>query len=805
MLRNYFKIALRNLLKTKGYSMINIGGLAVGMSIALLIGLWIYDELSFNKQHKNYEHIAQVMSSGTFNGKGYAEPWLARPLEGELRNKYGSGFKQIVMSRLSEEHILSVGEKKLSQTGRFMQPGAPEMLSLEMLKGTWSGLTDLSSIMLSASAAKALFGNADPLHQTVRIDNKTDVKVTGVYQDLPRNSDFSNVQFLSTWDLMLSQNQWMQDVADNWGNTSFFMYVQIHPNTSFEAESERIKNSMWDVADPEVKKFDPKIFLFPMRRWHLYSEWKDGVNIGGRIQYVWLFGIIGAFVLLLACINFMNLSTARSEKRAKEVGIRKAIGSLRKQLIFQFLSESFLVVFIAFLFALLLVSLTLPWFNQLADKQMQVLWLNPLFWSISLAFIVITSLIAGSYPAFYLSSFNPVKVLKGTFQAGHFASLPRKVLVVVQFTVSVVLMIGTIIVYRQIQHAKNRPVGYDRSGLVMVQVKSDDLSSKLEVLETELKREGIAAASARSSSPVTGVWSNDGSLEWRGKDPNKVESFGIVSVTYDFGKTVGWKFKEGRDFSRQMASDSLSSHSSKDAVYSIVVNEAAANYMGFKNPIGEIVKWSGYSYRIVGVIENMLMESPFDPVRHIVYRVNYEDAGSWVNIRISPQLSSAVALEKIEAVFRKLVPATPFDYAFADTEYGLKFAAEERIGKLSSVFATLAVLISCLGLLGLASFVAEQRTKEIGVRKVLGATVLNLWKLLSKDFLLLILVACVLAVPLAIYFLDRWLQNYEYRTELSWWIFAVAITGALLVTLLTVSFQAIKAALANPVRSLRSE
>jgi ABC-type antimicrobial peptide transport system permease subunit len=339
----------------------------------------------------------------------------------------------------------------------------------------------------------------------------------------------------------------------------------------------------------------------------------------------------------------------------------------------------------------------------------------------------------------------------------------------------------------------------------MVQVKSDDLINKLEVLENELKKGGIAAAVARSSSPVTSVWSNDGSLEWRGKDPNKVESFGIISVTYDFGKTVGWTFKEGRDFTRALSSDSVSSSSSKGAVYSIVVNEAAASYMGLVNPVGEIVKFGDYSYRIVGVIDNMLMESPFDPVRQIVYKLNYEEANSWVNIRIDPQLSAGAALKKMEAIFGKLVPATPFDYRFTDTEYGLKFAAEERIGKLAAVFATLSVLISCLGLFGLASFVAEQRTKEIGVRKVLGATVFNLWKLLSKDFVLLVIIACLIAVPLAWYFLNAWLQKYEYRTSISWWVFAAGIFSALVITLVTVSFQSIKAALSNPVKSLRTE
>jgi putative ABC transport system permease protein len=805
MIKNYFKIAWRNLIKSKGYSAINIGGLAVGMAVAMLIGLWIYDELSFNKYHQNYKRIAQVMTSYNFNGQRGTDIAMPRPLEFELRNKYGRSFKNIVMSRWDEEHILSTDDKKISQVGRFMQPGAPEMLSLQMLRGSWGGLKDPHSIMISSSTAKAIFSDKDPVDKMMRIDNQMDVKVTGVYKDLPDNSDFKYLKFISSWDLLMSYNKWMQDAADTWDNSSFLIYVQLQPNTTFDGVSAIIKNEMHDNVEQEDRKFNIKVFLNPMSNWHLYSEWKDGINTGGRIQYVWLFGIIGAFVLLLACINFMNLSTARSEKRAKEVGVRKTIGSLRSQLIKQFLCESFLVVLIAFVLAMVLVTVSLPWFNKVSDKQMSMIWSNQFFWLISLCFIVITSLVSGSYPAFYLSSFNPVKVLKGTFQAGRFATLPRKVLVVLQFTVSVVLIIGTIIVYRQVQHAKNRPVGYSRDGLVTVQIKSPDLIQKAELLSRELKNAGVATEVARSSSPTTAVWSNNGGLQWRDKDPNKEDGFGTIWITHDYGKTVGWQFKQGRDYSPSFASDSVSNGSDSTIIHNMIINEAAAKYMDLKNPVGEIIKWDGYPFKIIGVIKDMVMESPFDPVRQTIYLVNYDQTNSCIHVRINPKISAGEALAKMESIFKKLVPSVPFDYKFVDTEYATKFAGEERIGNLASVFAALAIFISCLGLFGLASFIAEKRTKEIGIRKILGATVYNLWRMLSRDFVVLVLIACLIAMPLAYYFLGQWLQKYEYRTEMSWWIFGIAIGGALLITLLTVSFQAIKAAIANPVKSLRTE
>jgi putative ABC transport system permease protein len=805
MFRNYFKMAWRNLLKTKGYSFINIGGLTMGMAVAILIGLWIYDELSFNKYHKNYKTIATVKQNVKVDGERGVYPSLPRPLEFELRNKYGSYFKHIVMSFWEGDHILSIGDKKITTTGRFMQAGAPEMLSLKMLGGTWAGLKDPSSIMISASTAKALFGKENPINKILRINNKMEVKITGVYEDIAYNSEFRNTKFLSTWDLWMANNDWMKNARDNWSNNSFLIHVQIQPNTTFEQISKKIERAKMDNVDADEKKFDYKLFLQPMSRWHLFSEWKNGVNTGGRIQFVRMFGIIGLFVLLLACINFMNLSTARSEKRAKEVGIRKAIGSMRHQLISQFLSESLLVVMLSFVFAIIVVAVSLSWFNELADKKMTLPWANLRIWGICLGFIIITSLLAGSYPALYLSSFNPVKVLKGTFRAGRFSALPRKVLVVLQFTVSIALICGTIIVYRQIQHAKDRPIGYDRNSLLMISMKSPDLVEKSDIIGETLKNKGIAVEVSKSDSPLTGVWANNGGFEWKDKDPDKVGDFATIWITHDYGKTIGWQIKEGRDFSRAFATDSVSSHSDSTLTYNVIVNEAAVKYMGLKNPLNEIIRWGDHPLKIIGVVKDMVMESPFDPVRQTIYLVNYEASTSWINIRINPNISAQEAIAKTETIFKEVVPAVPFDYKFVDTEYALKFAVEERIGKLASVFAVLAIFISCLGLFGLASYIAEKRTKEIGIRKVLGATLYNIWKMLSLDFIFLVIISCCIAVPIAYYLLSQWLDKYEYRTEISWWIFALAICSALIITLLTVSFQAIKAALTNPVKNLRTE
>ena len=791
MLRNYLKIAFRNFTKHKTYSAINIAGLATGMAVAMLIGLWVWNEFAYNQTYANYDRIAKVMQNQTFNDKIDTWSGQAMQLAPELRSSYGGHFKYVVTADYPGDHLLSLGSQKITKNGNFIEPDITEMLALKMLKGTRAGLRDPFSILLSESAAKALFGDADPLNKLINLDKKWAVKVTGVYADLPQNSSFQDLAFIAPWALKKKDlPEWL-----DWGNSWFQTFVQIADKADMGKVSAGIKDAKLNkVRHSGDARFKPELFLLPMPNWHLYSEFKNGVNVGGQIQYVWLFSIIGFFVLLLACINFMNLSTARSEKRAREVGVRKAIGSVRQQIMLQFFSESFLVVSIAFALALLLVLLVLPGFNSVADRQISIPWSSPLFWIFSLGFSVLTSLVAGSYPAVYLSSFQPVKVLKGTFRVGRFATLPRKVLVVVQFTVSITLIIGTLIVFQQIEFAKNRPVGYSRSSLLSIPIKTDALITHFATFRDELLNTGAVEEVAATDSPITNTYVTNSGLSWKGKVPNMADEFVTLRVTHEFGKMIGWQMKEGRDFSKKFSTDSTG----------FILNEAAVAYMGLKNPINEIIQWDNEKYKVIGVVKNLITQSPYEPVKQTIFFISYKRL-SLVTLKINPAKSASEALAKIEAVYKKYDPDNPLDYKFADEEYAKKFGEEERIGKLASFFSILAIFISCLGLFGLASFVMEQRTKEIGIRKVMGASMANLWQLLSRDFVVLVVISLLIAGPMAWYFMQLWIQKYTYRTELSWWIFAASGAGALLITLLTVSFQSVKAALMNPVKSLRSE
>jgi putative ABC transport system permease protein len=804
MIKNYFKIAWRNLTRNKGYSVINIGGLAVGIAVAMLIGLWVYDEVGYNHSFKNFQHIAQVSRIYTepLNRETNNSVYLPQPMAKVLRNNYGHLFKHVIKTQGERDFDLKIGNNTVTKKGEFIENGIIDMFSLKMLRGGKESLNDQQSIIISESTAKALFGSVNPINQQIKLNDYFDTKVTGVYEDPAQNSIFGDVQFFANYDNLIANNPDIRANEDNWGHTSHFIYIQTADHVSLDQANAAIHNLYLKDAPSNfaegAKKYNLALWLYPMEKWYLYSEFKDGYPVSGRITYVWLFAIVGIFVLLLACINFMNLSTARSEKRSKEVGVRKVMGSARSSLIFQFLSESFLVVFLAFIIGIFITFISIPSFNALTEKNIQLPVFNLYFWLFSAAFLFITALLAGIYPALYLSSFQPIKVLKGTLRLGRFASYPRKVLVVMQFTVSVILIIGTVVVYQQIKYAQNRPVGYNKESLVEIKMFDPNFRDNKLAIKEALITNGIVSEVGFSSSPVTTIWDNWGGFSWKGKDPRSESSFSVTWVNEDFGKTIHWKIMQGRDYSREYGTDTSA----------VIINESAAKYLGFKNPVGEYITFDadGTKRQIIGVVDDIVAESPFEPVRIGFYwlQKNLNHLGQ-MYVKINPKLSMGTALPKMEAIVKKTVPAAPFQYRFTDEEYARKFSAEQKISNLSSIFAILAIFISCLGIFGLASFVAEQRAREIGIRKVLGASVANLWQLLSKDFVVLVIISCFIAVPVANYFMQGWLSGYQYRTEISWWIFAAAGVGALLITILTVSFQAIKAALANPTNNLRSE
>ncbi len=799
MIKNYIKIAWRNLFKNKVYSFINIGGLAVGMAVAILIGLWIYDELAYNKYHQNYNNIAKVMRFETFLEERIVNDIHVTGLGTLLKSEYTNHFKNVAMVRAGiQERVLANGNKKFTQDGYFVQSELPQMLSLKMIFGSIEGLNDMNSILLSESLAKKLFGNTDPTDNMVMMDASSNLKVTGVYADLPKNSEFKEATYLAPLDLYI--NGWATTL-NSWDNNFINIYVQLHPGHDFSNVSDVIKDVTLKHLSEKRRASNPEVFLHPMSDWHLHSKFENGIKVlSDQLRFVWLFGIIGVFVLVLACINFMNLSTARSAMRSKEVGIRKTIGSNRSQLINQFLSESILVATLAFCIALFIVVLTLGWFNEVAGKEMMVLWANPWFWFACLGFTLFTALLAGSYPAFYLSSFKPVKVLKGVFKASKNANIPRQILVMVQFTVSIVLIIGSIIVFQQIQHIKNRPVGYTPNGLIALRKSSPEFDGKYQLLRSELKQTGVVEEMGGANYPVTSIKGWNHMTNWKGKSPEYDPSFNTIKVSHEYGKTVGWEVLSGRDFSREFSQDQSS----------VVINESALKLLGLENPVGEVIKfdpgWGNGTtdYTIVGVVKDMIKGSPFEATHPSIIFLD-ENASNFFYIRINPNVSVNEAIQKIGAVLSNIVPSAPFDFTFADEDYAAKFQDEERIGKLAGFLTILAVFISCLGLFGLASFVAEQRTKEIGIRKILGATVTNLWAMLSKDFVILVLTSCFIAIPVSWYFLNGWLKKYEFHTEISWTVFAAAGFGSLLLALTIVSFQSIKVALQNPVESLRSE
>lgn len=793
MLHNYFTIAWRNLLRTKTFSFINLSGLAIGMAVAIVIGLWLFAELNFNRSFVQYKRIYSIYHHLVFGNEIYTESGVSPRFAYELRNNFPE-FESVAMTSYPTDYTVSTKDTKFSKPGLFVEPQFIEMFSLQPAHGTSEALNDIHSIMLSKSFANIIF-NGNAVGKTLKFDNGDDLVVTAIFEDFPMNSEFGDIKMLMPMEYYFTTSEVARKQRDTWDDIPFQGFVLLSEKSSHTEAEAKIKKLLFQKGSVNMKGMKPEGMLFPMEKWHLYSEFKDGKNVGGKIRFVWMFGLLGAFVLILACINFMNLSTARSEKRSKEVGVRKVMGSLRKQLVGQFLSESFIMVVLSFFVAIGIVILCLPLFNEIANTKMEIPWSSPYFIMISTAFIIVTSLLAGSYPALLMSSFSPVKALKGSSTAGRHSTIPRKIMVVFQFTISIVLTIATIVVFQQIQHGKDRPVGFDREGILHVRVHTQALAkANYNSLRNDMLSTGVVEEMAKSDSPISGNMWTDGSLTWEGKDANTQALVAMNGCSHDFPAANGFQFVEGRDFSREFSSDSSA----------VIVNELAAKLFSSESVIGKKISLGGKQREIVGVIKDQVRWSPFSKQSPHIYLLNYVENG-YLTIRLNSQMGVRAALDKIAAVISKYDDAAPFEYKFLDDDYARMFQEEERTGKLATVFTVLALFISCLGIFGLASFTANQRTKEISIRKVLGATVFNVWKMLSQDFVRLVAVSILVASPLAYYFAYEWLQQYEYRIEISWWIFACTAVLAIVITLLTVSYQAVKAALINPINSLKSD
>lgn len=785
-MNNNIKLAFRNLKSNKGFTAINIIGLAIGMAASMLILLWVNHQFSINN---NFPKSDQIYAVGT------KEPtdndiavWFGtpKPLVPALKTDVPE-VKSASRLNGTRGFLFQVGDKKLvAGVGAFVDPSFLSIFDFPLYSGNPANvLTAPNQIVLSEKLAKDMFGSVDVVGQTVHIDSTEILSVSAVLKAGRADNGFQGYEYYLPWSLMEKLGQ----SDENWGNSSVYTYVELDKNANVDQI-----NKQFNALPAKHSKTDAQFFLKPLSKVFLYNKYENGEVVGGRIEMVRIFIVIAVFILLIACINFMNLSTAQSEKRSKEVGIRKVVGAQKSSLVFQFLSESLLLATFSGILSLLLVFLCLPSFNELVGLKMQIPFQELGFWVLFLGFIILTGILAGIYPAFFLSSFNPIKVLKGRFRHIRYKLNPRKILVVTQFAIAILLIISTLVIRKQIQHAQDRDYGYKQENLIFLP-EFGNISKNAALIKQELIAEGIAQSVTRMMSPLTERWSGWNGFTWEGKDPNAIIQFNRQTADDKVVETAGFELVAGRDFDLgSYATDSTAA----------IINETAAKAMGFKDPIGQYFMDGSSKFQIIGVIKDFIQESPFEPVKPLLI----EGASSNMNtmhIRFNPQLSSKEALDRAEKVLKKYNPDFPFDYKFIDEAYARKFEETERTGKLATLFAGLTIFISCLGLFGLAAFMAESRTKEIGIRKVLGASVFSVTRMLSKEFVGLVLVSCLIAFPIGYWAMDKFLSNYSYRIELHWGVFLIAGFGAVLITIFTVSFQSIKAAIANPVKSLRDE
>lgn len=789
MLKNYLLIAIRTLRRNTLYSFINIAGLSVGIASSILILLWVADEVSFDKFHANYNHVHQVYQKQNINGVIEVSQNGPYPLLDAVVQRSSLISHSAYISH-GEGYLLTVGETRINKMGYVVSEDFPMVFPFKVIEGNFmKALADPKSIVLTKSVAEALFGKESPLNKVVKMENEYEFKVGCVLEDVPDQSTI-RFDFLLPFDFYLSTQAWVRRSINDWTNGGFNVYVALQPGASVAEVNSAIKDL---IKENNERSPTAEVFLHPMSQWRLYSEFENGKNVGGLIDYVRMLTLVGVFILVIACINFMNLATARSESRAREVGIRKSVGSRRQQLIAQFLGESILITCVAFAVALTMVEVCLPFYNLMVSKSLSIAYGDPMLWLIAGSIILLTGVLAGSYPAFYLSSFQPVKVLKGKVQAGKASGTPRKVLVTFQFGFSIFLIIGTLVIYQQIMHVKTRHTGYNRSDLMLIWTNAD-IEKNFNTISEELRQSGIVKAVCKSSAPITRIFTNVDDVSWRGKQGDEKVAFVTVATEYDFTKTHEIKLLEGRDFSRDFASDTAA----------VVVNKAALDIMGLKNPLGEKITMWDSQRTIIGVMDNVIMGSPVQAVDPMVL-VLIPGWCSTISVRLEPTSDVAASVAGVESIFKKSDPEHPLWYRFADWEFEQKFTNMNLMSRLAWIATILAVVISSMGLFGLAAFTAEQRTKELGIRKVMGATVTSLVLLISRDFSKLMIVAFAISAPIAWLAWNSFLERYPYRINIPWWVLPATGIGALVLALVIVGVQAMRAARTNPVHSLKSE
>lgn len=789
MFRLNLKIALRNLWKNKGFSLINIGGLAIGLATCMLLLLYVWYEYGYDKQFTANDKTYVVYQNAEANGKTFSWAWTPNVMASEVAAKI-PGVKYASHSTYPDSKLISVGEKKLTGKIVFTDPSFVKILDYQFIKGNREQvLKDVNTIILTKSFAKKLFGNEDPINKTVKLDNQDLLKVEAIIEDVPTNSSI-NFECLMPWALFVKREPWAKD--NNWGSNMCLTMVQLKDNAYFAQANADMK----DIYKRNQKGLTSEALLHPLTKWHLYSDFEKGKAVGGKIDQLRIFLLLAFCILLIACVNFMNLSTARSERRAKEVGIRKAIGSNRKSLVNQFLLESIFITFIATALAFILVEISLPYFNNLLNIQLQLDYYNVKFWMVLFGLMLFTGFIAGSYPALYLSSFEPIKVLKG-FKIKNDSSVSvRKVLVVTQFVFASCLIVCTSVIYLQLQYVKNKPIGYDKSNLIQIVVEGNmKAQNKLELLKTQLLKSAAASNVTFFSRDITQDGNNTSSISWEGKNPNEVIYFNNRGIGNDFVETIGTSLISGREFSEKFKNDTNT----------VLVNEAAVKMMRLKNPIGAVLTWGEEKLTNVGVVKDFVVGNAYQKVSPMIFYPSYRDNVDVVIVRLNPNQNISTSLEKIDELVKQIEPNYPVNRKFVDESFELKFQNEKRLGTLANWFGGFAIFISCLGLLGLALFMAEQRKKEISIRKVLGASTTNILTLLNKDFVKLVAIANLIAFPLAYLIINKWLSAYEYRVSISALPFVIAIGLSVIIAILTVSIQSVKVAKANPVDALKYE